>query len=105
MIEQRTLTNKRCSTVKPSFLFDVGKLAAPADRWQTHDGKSTHRTDGTQVVIRIEDINDDSRTKFVVSLHEELNARQKARLLDVVAASGEKKRYTRTRNERAPYYY
>lgn len=60
-----------------------------------------------EVVVRIEDTNDESRTKFVAGLNAELNRRQKARLLEVVTPSGEKKKYTRTRNERAPdhYYY
>lgn len=103
VIGQRLLTNKQSYTVQPSFLYDVGKLAAPGDRWLNHDDKTTQRKEGTVVQICIEDTNDDSRTKFVASLNEELRRRQMDRPLMVITTSGEKKTYTRTKNERIYY--
>lgn len=101
VVGQTTLRDD--SQVQPPFLWDVEKIALPADRWANHDDPSTHRVDGTEVQISIEGTMSEEEVVFVEELNQLILKRGTARPLFVRDSSGMERTYTRTRNERICY--
>jgi hypothetical protein len=120
VIEQRGVREN--GEYRPFFLYDVAKIAAPAERWQNHLDPATLCTEGTQiqVSIKIEEVasSEDrsivemtSKVRFVERLNDELLKRGQTRPLFRISneplstyprkLSGYPRRitYTRTRNE------
>lgn len=67
--------------LRPSFLYEIAKIAAPAERWLDHLDPKTKRTDGTRLQISIQETTDDLKKQFIEILHSEIERRRTARPL------------------------
>jgi uncharacterized protein YjbI with pentapeptide repeats len=74
-------------------LFDAYKFAAPDDRWETEGDESTHRTDGTNLQIYIEDASSQTRIDFVRKMLVEIEKQRVGRPLFVLSPKGKEITY------------
>lgn len=81
VIGQSTIRNDDERGTQPNFLWDVAKVAAPADCWQEEYKRSKLGAAGTRLQIVIEAAKDDKRMGFVESLHLEIERRRRERPL------------------------
>ena len=73
VMRQNDLRDGRIPRGQPSFLFNIAKIAAPADRWQDHSRRPyTHCSEGTKVQISIEGTMSEEEVVFVEQLNEEI---------------------------------